>query len=132
MQGEGPTRVPSAEGGAGEWVAWGRPSAPCPSPPGRAGTQASPAPRWRGLRLLQARQRHRDQMDGGWQAPSAPSRRNPDWRGEGREGGRGRTRGGGGWARGDGCVRACQARRGHVLGQVWGWQKRGLAPAAES
>lgn len=129
MQGEGPTRVRSAEGGAGEWVARGRLSAPCPSPLGRAGTQASPAPRWRGLRLLQARQRHREQMDGGWQAPSAPSRRNPDWRGEGREGGRGRKGGGGGWAAG---TAACApAKRGAGMsrgrfgaGRSAGWHRR--------
>lgn len=64
---------------------------PGPRPP--AGAQAGSAPRWRGPRMLQARQRHREQMDGGWQAPSAPSHRNPGWRGEG---GRGREEGGGG------------------------------------
>lgn len=52
--------------------------------------------------------------------------------GAGREGKGGRKAGESGPAGTAACVRACQARRGHVPGQVWGWQKRGLALGAEN
>jgi hypothetical protein len=92
----------------------GAPARP-PAPEGTGGFRSllAPAPSAPG------RQRHREQMDGGWLAPSARSRRNPGWRGEG--GRRGRRPAGT-------AARACQALRGHVLGQVWGWQQCGLAP----
>lgn len=90
----------------------GSPGGDCPRPALRlraGGHPGESCSAGAGLDSLQARQRHREQMDGR-QVPSAPPAAIRT--GAGREGGGGRERrkgGGGGWAAGR-CVRACAAR----------------------
>lgn len=138
MQGERPTRrrpypvCPSVRliEGPGVWVGWERPSGPCPSPPSPPRPQRTHRrvllPAGLGPECSRPASVIGNRWMGGGRRPALPPVAIRDSAGREREGG------GGVWACGDDSMRACQARRGHVPGQVWGWQKRGLAPGAES
>lgn len=137
MQGGEPIRVRphslcpsvrSVESGLGEGVAWGRPSEPCFSPPSEHRRALRPA--GAGLECSRPASVIRNRWMGGGRSPAFPP--SAIQAGAGREGKGGRKAGESGPAGTAACVRACQARRGHVPGQVWGWQKRGLALGAEN